>query len=325
MDFRLSADQLAVRDGVRAFCDGRLSKDRLPELEGTLDRELWRELASLGVFGLRQPEPDGGLGLGMVEAVVVFAELGRRLAPGPTTWTHLAAGLVEGAAEGEVVVGGLDCTRALGGPHLVESFESLDVLLVLREEGIEQIPAAELDAEADPGSFDPLTPVSVVRALPRGKPVGGAALASRTRREGAVLSAAQMLGLSEATLDLANEYAKSRQQFGRPIGSFQAIKHMLADMYTRQEIARAAVYAAGATLDTPSVGDASHASSAAKLTCGEAAMKNARSCIQIHGGMGYTWEIPAHYYLKRAWMLESSFGTKDDHADALALLIAESL
>ena len=167
MDFRLSADQLAVRDGVRAFCDGRLSKDRLPELEGTLDRELWRELASLGVFGLRQPERDGGLGLGMVEAVVVFAELGRRLAPGPTTWTHLAAGLVEGAAEGEVVVGGLDCTRALGGPHLVESFESLDVLLVLREEGIEQIPAAELDAEADPGSFDALTPVSVVRALPQ--------------------------------------------------------------------------------------------------------------------------------------------------------------
>ncbi len=325
MDFRLSDDQTALRDGLRAFCEGRLSFDRLSGFEGELDRGFWRELAEMGVFGLRQAEVDGGSGLGMAEAVVVFAELGRRLAPGPTMWTYMSAGLIEGAAEGEVVVGGIDCTRPTEEPYFVESLESLDVLLVLREDGAEQIPAGQVEAEPTVGAFDPLTPVSVVHELPPGEPVGDADLVRKFRREGAVLSAAQMLGMSETTLDLANDYAKSREQFGRPIGGFQAIKHMLADMYCRQEVARAAVLAAGATLDTPEVGDVEHAASAAKLTCGEAAMKNARACIQIHGGMGYTWEVPAHYYLKRSWILENSFGTSDDHAEVLASLIAESL
>ena len=325
MDFRLNSDQTDIRDGVRSYCDKRLAVEHLSDFEGDLDRAFWRELAELGVFGLRSPEAEGGLGLGMVEAVVVFAELGRRLAPGPTIWTHMAAGLVEGAGEGEVVVGGIDCTRPSSESHLVESLDSLDVLLVLREDGVEQIAANRVESEPAVGRFDPLTPVSVVPELPEGERVGDAELVTSMLREGAVLSAAQMLGIATATLDLANGYAKSREQFGRPIGGFQAIKHMLADMYSRQEVARAAVYAAGATFDNPGVGDVSHATSAAKLTCGEAAMKNSRTCIQIHGGMGYTWEVPAHYYLKRCWLLENSFGTKDAHADVLATLIAESL
>ncbi|MHC4494078.1 MAG: acyl-CoA dehydrogenase family protein, partial [Planctomycetota bacterium] len=85
----------------------------------------------------------------------------------------------------------------------------------------------------------------------------------------------------------------------------------------RQELARAGVYAAAATLDHPEVGDVERAVSAAKLVAGEAAMKNSRSCIQIHGGMGYTWEVPAHYYLKRTWVLESLLGTVDEHATLL--------
>ena len=133
--------------------------------------------------------------------------------------------------------------------------------------------------------------------------------------------AAELLGIAESTLELANEYAKRREQFGRTIGSFQSIKHMLADMFVRQEVARAAVYAAGATLDDPTVGEASRAVSAAKITAGEAAMKNARACIQIHGGMGYTWEMPPHYYLKRTWVLENAFGTVDEHAEGVAARI----
>jgi alkylation response protein AidB-like acyl-CoA dehydrogenase len=113
-------------------------------------------------------------------------------------------------------------------------------------------------------------------------------------------------------------YAAKREQFGRPIGSFQALKHLMADMYVRQETARAAVYAAGATLDDPAVGDVERAVAGAKLGAGEAAMKNARACIQIHGGMGYTWEMPPHYYLKRTWVLENVFGTGDAHAERVA-------
>jgi alkylation response protein AidB-like acyl-CoA dehydrogenase len=126
------------------------------------------------------------------------------------------------------------------------------------------------------------------------------------------------LGIAEATLELALDYAKKREQFGRTIGSFQAIKHMLADMFVRQEVARAGVYAAGATLDHPEVGDVERAVAGAKITSSESAMKNARACVQIHGGMGYTWEVPAHYYLKRCWVLESVFGTGDEHAAELA-------
>jgi alkylation response protein AidB-like acyl-CoA dehydrogenase len=136
--------------------------------------------------------------------------------------------------------------------------------------------------------------------------------------EGAVLTAAQQLGIAEATLALAVEYARGREQFSRPIGSFQSIKHILADCFVRQEAARAAVYAAGATLDQPSVGDVARAVSAAKINAGEAAWKNARACIQVHGGMGYTWEVPAHYFLKRAWVLESVFGGVEEHADFVA-------
>jgi alkylation response protein AidB-like acyl-CoA dehydrogenase len=118
------------------------------------------------------------------------------------------------------------------------------------------------------------------------------------------------------TQEIATEYAKKREQFDRPIGSFQAIKHILADCYTRQELARVAAYAAGATLDDPSVGSVERAVATAKLIAGDAAMKNARACVQVHGGMGYTWEIPAHYYLKRAIVLENSFGDVHEHAGA---------
>ena len=128
----------------------------------------------------------------------------------------------------------------------------------------------------------------------------------------------QLLGIAEATLELAVEYAKGREQFGRPIGSFQAVKHMLADMFVRQEVCRAAVYAAGATCDDPLVGDVERAVSSAKLSAGEAALQNARACIQVHGGMGYTWEVAAHYYLKRCWVLESLFGTCEEHSERVA-------
>ena len=98
MDFQLSEDQSALRAGIRSFCDGRVPIDALRELEKGFDRALWGELAEMGVFSLRLSESAGGVGLGSADAVIVFAELGRRLVPGPIVWTHLAADLVEGAA-----------------------------------------------------------------------------------------------------------------------------------------------------------------------------------------------------------------------------------
>jgi len=327
VDFQLSEDQKALQEGIRSFCEKRVPSEKLNELERTqgADPALWAELAQMGVFGLRLPETEGGVGLGTADAVVVFAELGRRLVPGPLAWTHLAAGLVKGAASGEVVVGGLDLMGVASGPVLIEHLPCLDALLVLRPQGLYRVDPATLRGQPIAGPLDPLTPVCHVETLPLGELVLGAREAQRLRLEGAALVAGQLLGIAEGTLELALDYAKTRHQFGRPIGSFQAIKHMLADMFVRQEVARASVYAAGATIDDPEVGDVARAVSTAKITAGEAAMKNSRVCIQIHGGMGYTWEVPAHYYYKRTWVLESVFGTIEEHSGCMGEIVERSL
>jgi len=319
MDFRLTEDQLALQEGIRSFCDGRVPFESLAALEKTpLDRDLWSELAEMGVFGLRLPESEGGVGLGMSEAVLVFAELGRRLVPGPLVWSHLAAALVEGAGAGSAIVGGLDRFVPSSEPALVEYLDGLDAVLLLSADGVRRVDARALVGTAVATPLDPLTPLHHVADLPAGEAIGDAAVAGKLRLEGAALAAAQLLGITEATLEFATDYAKKREQFGRPIGGFQAIKHILAECFVRQEQARAAVWAAGATLDDPSVGNPLRAVSTAKLVAGEAAMKNARACVQVYGGMGYTWEMPPHYYLKRTWVLESVFGTASDHAHQVA-------
>jgi alkylation response protein AidB-like acyl-CoA dehydrogenase len=319
VDFQLTEDQEALKAGLRSFCQGRVPADQLPELEksGGFERALWNDLAEMGVFSLRLAEADGGVGLGSADGVLVFAELGRCLVPGPLVWSHLAAGLIDGAATGDRVVGGVDMITP-GAALLVEQLEHLDDLLVLRPSGVFRVDPKTIDGEPVGVPLDPLTPVHAVRELPDGEQLGNAEAAASLRLAGATLVSGQLLGIAEATLELAVGYAKGREQFGRPIGSFQAMKHMLADMFVAQEVSRAAVYAAGATLDDPSVGDLQRAVSTAKSIAAESAMKNCRSCIQVHGGMGYTWEVPAHYYLKRTWVFESMFGTREEHHERMA-------
>jgi alkylation response protein AidB-like acyl-CoA dehydrogenase len=157
--------------------------------------------------------------------------------------------------------------------------------------------------------------------MPSGSSVGDASAAELLAARGAILTSALHLGLAEAATDLAVEYAKERQQFGKPIGQFQAVKHICADMISHVEVARAAVYMAGVTLDDPEVGDPVRAASTARIVAGEAAAFCGKNCIQVHGGMGYTWEVDAHLYLKRAWVLDLTFGTSDEHAEALAALL----
>jgi alkylation response protein AidB-like acyl-CoA dehydrogenase len=117
---------------------------------------------------------------------------------------------------------------------------------------------------------------------------------------------------------LATAYAGEREQFGRPIGSFQAVKHLCAEMLVRTEVARSAVYAAACALDGASDDDPATTAAAAKVVAGEASVANGRYSIQVHGGMGFTWEVHAQRYWKRAVTLNNSFGSADDHALAVA-------
>ena len=319
MDFQLTEDQHALQSGIRAFCDDRYAFENIVALEkAPLDRERHRELAEMGVFSLRLPEAEGGVGLGMAEAVLVFAELGRRVVPGPLLWSHLCAGLMPGAATGETIASGLDRMRASNAPLLVEYADGLDALVVLAKDGVHRIDARQLRAARIETPLDPLTPLSHVRELPPGERIAGPEQAAQLRLEGTLLASALCLGIAEMTAELAVDYAKKREQFDRPIASFQAIKHFAADMHVRQEMARAVVYAAGATFDDPSVGDVVRAIASARVVAFEAAMKNARMCVQIYGGMGYTWEMPPHYYLKRAFVLENAFGSGEEACETIA-------
>ncbi len=320
MDLELSADETALAEGTRSFCKGRVPLERVRDLEksGGVDRSLWRELGETGVFSLKLPEADGGAGLGMVAATVAFEELGRALVPGPVVACHLAAGMIEGAATGEKVVGLVTRDSGHPGPALVEHWEGLDVLLVLDGEGVWLLDRGEIEGASVERPLDPLTPVHVVERLPRGDLLLGSADAAAWRRCGATLVAALCLGVAEATMDLAVAYAKHRHQFDRPIGSFQSVKHMLADMLVRTEVARASVYASAATLDDPAVGDVDRAVTVGKLEAGDAAMANGQACVQVHGGMGFTWDMDAHLYLKRAHVLDTLFGSAQHQAETMA-------
>ncbi len=326
MNLNLSVVQRELRSGLRDYLADAWAPDRLRAAAdtGRFDPKPWRELAGLGLFGLLLPEEDGGMGLGWADAVILFEELGRALVPGPLVATFLAAGpvlaagAVPGAATGDAVVTAIDTRDA----HAVLEYPAdATRLVVVDDAGLFLLPPPP-DAVAAARPLDPLTPVAPLapaRVHPEaGERVGSAAGAARWRLAGALLTAALQVGVGQGALDLAVRYAREREQFGRAIGSFQAVKHLLADALARVDLARAAVLVAALTLDDPGGGDPAEAVSSAKVLADDAATANGRTGVQVHGGMGFTWEVLAHLYLKRAWLHETAYGTADEHALALA-------
>jgi alkylation response protein AidB-like acyl-CoA dehydrogenase len=329
MDFLPTDEQRALQEGVRDLLAARRPKQRRSE---GFDPSLWRELTEIGVFGLRAPESSSGLGLGMAEATLVFEELGRALVPGPLVATHLAATHLSdalAALPGDAGSGPVTLLDTSGEPVLVGHLGVSGSVAVLSPDGVSLAPSSSVPATEVGRPLDPQTPLYEVAQVPSGAsvgapvegPGGGPDLAARWRREGAVLTGALQVGIADTLTSLAVEYAGQREQFGRVIGSFQAVKHLCADMLVRAELARAAVHAAAVTLDDPEVGDIRRAVASAKLLADDAATTNGRACVQVHGGMGYTWEVVVHFYLKRAWLHATEFGSAEDHAEDLADLL----
>jgi alkylation response protein AidB-like acyl-CoA dehydrogenase len=319
MDFQPDADQQALVEAVHAFCEGEFPPTRLKELAAgdTFDPKLWRGLSDIGIFSLALPEAEGGAGLGMAEAALVLEELGRWLVPGPLVGSLLGAGLLSGIAIGSPV-GVIDADDQ---PQLVEHLAVLAGLVVMGESELRWIRGDQLEATAVAHPMDPLTPLHRLDLRPEGEPLGGAEAALAWRQRGAVLTAALQVGIARAVTDAAVAYAKQREQFGRMVAGFQAVKHICADMLVRTDLARAATYAAAVTLDDPEVGDLGRLVASAKMLADEAATANGRAAVQVYGGMGYTWEVDVHFYLKRSWVYATHFGTADEHADAMAQLL----
>lgn len=283
-----------------------------------LDRSWWRQLADLGLFALALPEDQGGLGFGLDDLARAFEALGESRAPGPLVWTQLAALVDPAVAAGDLVVAGVDMTILRPGDSvLVPHFSSADRLLVLWADAVRLFDTADIESVLLDAPIDPETPVSRIGWLPDSEPVGDGDLADRVRRLGGLLTAATLLGVSQAAIDVPVAYARERHQFGRPIGSFQAIKHLLADSYTRTALARAAVYAAAELQETGARGEG-YDLLAAQLLAAKAADRNSRTAVQVLGGMGFAWETPPHLLLKRTWLLEHDFGTTGEHALAIA-------
>jgi len=297
MNFDLNDDQVALRDGIRSLVEGRFPMDRV---RGGFDRGAHAELAEAGVFSLRAD------GFSWADAAVVYEELGHGLVPGPLVWCFGR----------ERITTGLDST--LAGSALVEFLRLADDVLMVADGQARVVPADDLRAgDAEEWPLDPLTPVWRTE-----QPVtGGAPLDSSVEdlaAQGALLTAAYCVGMADRLTEMAVAYALEREQFDRPIGSFQAVKHLCADMAVRAELARVVTHAAACVMDDPETGDLARALAGAKLLAGEAAVLNGRSATQVYGGMGFTWEVDVHLYLKRAWVLETHFGGVDHHADAVA-------
>jgi alkylation response protein AidB-like acyl-CoA dehydrogenase len=326
VDFELTADQEALRAAARDLLSSRSSPvvRKAVDAGGRPDEALWTSMVDQGWCGIAVPEDAGGVGLGWVEAAVLLEQVGAHVAPAPIlgqlvaldalAGTDWAAGLIDGSKVA-AVADGLD--------RVVPFAPAADVVVVCDDDGVRAIDLADHGPAAEP-AMDVTRTVGWLRtdAL-AGAPstdLGGAAEAERLRDVAAVAYSAEMLGIAQRVLDLSVEYAKDRVQFGRPIGSFQAVKHRCADMLVDVEGMRSAVYWAAWCVANEHE-DASVAASTAKCWCSDAVTRVTSSALQVHGGIGFTWEHDVHLYLKRAHLDSISFGTAADHRTRLARLL----
>jgi alkylation response protein AidB-like acyl-CoA dehydrogenase len=299
MRFAFTDDQVVFRDAVRELLDKECTPAHVRAAwtnESGRVPGLWEKLVEMGVVGMLAPEADGGLGLTMVDLVLILEETGRCAVPEP---------IVETAAYGVPLVGRTDLTVA-SGHELVPWADTADVIVTAA--GRYERAAVELVART---SVDGARRLFEVRGTPQALPRDEHAAAYN---RGVVGLAAQQCGLAQRMLDLTAEYAKERRQFGVPIGSFQAVKHHLANARVALEFARPLVYRAAATLDPV------HASMA-KSKADEAALTTAKAALQCHGAIGYTTEYDLHLYMKRSWVLARSFGDARFHRDRVGAAI----
>jgi len=341
MDLMQSEDQDAIQETVRSFLLDRLPLERTRALAADFATgkgagelaAIWRDAGSLGFFGLGLSQERGGAGFSVTEEMILFQEIGRVLAPGPWLGSVVAAGVVADAGErAAIVAGDRPCALVavgsgdrfeVSGAVATGSFARVSdvgfgqALLVRADEGWFYVRRSDDWRVEASRSLDPTRPLaSLSFAAAECTEVASGAAAGRLDDRVTALSCAEAIGGIESTVEMSVEYCKVRTQFGKPIGSFQAVKHRCADMAVRAEVARSAtIYAVVSLRDEAA--DAAHHVAVAKLMCGDAYLKNGADNIQNHGGMGFTWECDAHLYMKRAHGFDLTFGARAAQLDKL--------
>lgn len=328
MDLQPSVDQLDLIAAVEAWLARELSRPHLHERLRTgavLDAGTWLRAADLGLFSLGLPEDAGGAGCAVVEEALVARALGRHLAPVSFLGSVLGARLAHAAGQtvlrDALAEGRSRVAVALPIPPGAGTVDVVDLAgadrVLAAADGVLTLRRVDPDGAEDRESLDPSSTLHRLPVARLTDPVaapGGEPLVLLGR----LLAAAMLVGQAEAARDAAVGYAKTREQFGRPIGVHQAIKHPCADMAVRCEAASSLLLLAALALRDGRP-DAVFQVSAAKRTAALAALENARADVQIHGGMGFTWENDAHLFLTRAHLLDQLFGNRQAlRADLLA-------
>jgi len=328
LNFDFTDDQQAIKRTAKDFLASRYKAEKVRELaeSGTYDDGLWGEMSELGWPGIYIPEEYGGQGLGVVELVIVMEELGYALAPSPF-FSNAAAGLailhggsedqkqrwLPGIASGEqrgtvAVVSG-------GEAPLVPDADSASVIVLIDGDTAALVEAGDAEIE-ERAVIDSTRRFSSVRAE-GGDTLGGDFSAGIDRAEAAL--SAELVGVGQRVMEMAVEYAKDRKQFDRPIGSYQAVSHRCAEMLLWVESARSAAYYAGWASDFEPE-SAAIAASVAKAYAADAGWKVTASALQVHGGIGFTWEHDLHFFLKRARTDGHLFGSATKHRERVAEL-----
>lgn len=335
MDLLPTPEQDEIISSVSSFLRAELPMARVRELQASglqVDDDVWRRCAALGWFSLGLPERLGGVGYGLAEEALLFREIGRHLAPGPFLATLLAARVASDAVRDAIlrgservalvdVAGGIVDADRVAGDAQVYDHPGAALGLVVTPDGAGLVELAALSPLTSSPGLDPSTPVATARAEAVRPVAYMAAADDPVFQRGAVLVAALASGIAEATRDVAADYARSRVQFGRPIGVNQAIKHSCTDMAVRAEAASMQTFVAAMSVDGARA-DAPFQVASAKVVATGAALQNARATIQIHGGIGFTWEHEAHLHLKRAHVLDHQLGSRRRHLAALLELPA---
>jgi len=357
MDFVLSEEQRLIQETARSLLSDAAGMERVRAViqgDAGWDASLWNSLTvEIGFAGLMVPEAYGGSGLGAVEMALALEETGRTLAPIPFFETAvlavqaiLSAGteaqrerLLPGLASGEIKAAfagtadrpTLKDGRLTGRARFVTFGHVADLLIVAtQDDSLVAIPpsADGVKVERIP-NLDQTRPFATIEFDLAVSPddilgtAGGAGPAiARTLAIGSGLLAAEQTGGAQCCLDFTVEYAMQRVQFGRPIGSFQAVKHHLADMMVLIEASRSAALYAAAAIDEDD-GELSEACAVAASWASDAFRHCSAEAIQLHGGIGFTWEHQAHLYFKRARSTSSWLGSPEAHREMLAKIILE--
>ena len=343
MDFAFTEDQLAFRDAVSRFFMTEAAPEQLREVwETNVGRssELRHKIAEQGLTGLSVPEAEGGMGLGDIDWALMTQELGYYAIPDSLADTaYVAPGLLAGLPADHPlraqwlprIVDG-SCRIAVGHPvnpwvadaHLADllllphpTAQGCELHAVSREAvQITSLPSIDASRRLSAVAWQPSEATRVLDA------VGAQPLWDEALERGALNVSGQLIGLAQRMLDLSVDYAAQRKQFGKPIGSFQAIKHHLADVVTKIEFARPVLYRAAMALTRREAGSAVRISHA-KLACADAAWVAARKGIQVHGAMGYTWEVDLQMFMKRAWVLDAAWGDRAFHRARLGAALLD--